>query len=148
MSWGSGYRAHTPVPLVVIRWLVRWLMPLLTVIEGEGLLDHAAALGKYTLERLGKFQAEHPVIKRVDGKGLMVGVEMADANGEPIPEFRNQIESRCFMNGLLTLGCGTSAMRIAPPLVITEDEMAHGLDIMEHIIADLEEEYASELGFA
>ncbi len=120
----------------------------LEVIEGEGLLEHTARLGEYTQERLNKFQQNHPVIRRVDGKGLMIGVEVADANGKPRPDFRNQIEARCFLNGLLTLGCGTSAMRVAPPLVITEEQMEQGLDIMEHVIAQLEEEQAGQLGFA
>ncbi len=112
----------------------------LDVIESEGLLDHAAELGEYTLSRLQAFKNDHPSIKRVEGKGLMIGVEFAGPDGKGIPAFRDEIANRCFLNGLLTLGCGSSAMRIAPPLVISCEQMEQGLDIMERVIADLEEE--------
>lgn len=110
------------------------------VIESEGLLENATKLGQYTIERLGRFKAAHPSIARVDGRGLMIGVEFANASGKPFPEFRNEIENRCFLNGLLTLACGTSTLRIAPPLVITQEQMQEGLDILEHVIAEVEEE--------
>lgn len=120
----------------------------LEVIEGEGLMESATRLGDYTVERLTKFKANHPVIKRVEGKGLMVGVEFADANGKEAADFRNEVETQCFLNGLLTLGCGTSSMRVAPPLIINREQMEQGLDILERMIATLEEEWADRLGFA
>jgi 4-aminobutyrate aminotransferase len=116
------------------------------IIEEEGILEQVAKLGEYTLERLTKFMADHPSIKRVEGKGLMIGMEFAGPNGDPIPDFRNKIADQNFLDGLLTLACGTSAMRIAPPLIITEEQMKHGLDIMEHSIAMLEEELWDTLG--
>jgi 4-aminobutyrate aminotransferase len=116
------------------------------VIEGEGLLDHAAALGEYTLERMGAFKANHPSLKRVEGLGLMIGVEFTDANGQPIPAYRDEIVDRCFLNGMLTLACGTSALRIAPPLVISREQLAQGLDILEYVIAEVEEEQWENTG--
>lgn len=113
----------------------------LDVIEGEGLMDSANKLGEYTLKRLNKFKADHPSIKRVEGKGLMIGVEFADPHGNPIPEFRDMVEAKAFLNGLLMLGCGTSAMRIAPPLVINQEQMELALDIFERVIAQTEEEH-------
>jgi 4-aminobutyrate aminotransferase len=118
----------------------------IAVIEGEGLLANAAALGEYTLGRLGRFKSVHPSISRVDGRGLMIGVEFSDAYGKPLPKFRNEVESRCFLNGLLTLACGTSTLRIAPPLVINQGQMEEGLDILERVIAEIEEELWESLG--
>lgn len=116
------------------------------VIEGEGLLEHAHELGEYVLERMTAFKAQHPSIKRVEGKGLMIGVEFADAAGELYPKFRDQVVDQCFLNGLLSLGCGTSAVRIAPPLVITKEQIASGLDILERSIAQVEEEFWEQSG--
>lgn len=118
------------------------------VIEGEGLLESVASLGNYTVERLNRFKSAHPSITRVDGRGLMLGVEFADANGKPLPKFRNQVETNCFLNGLVTLACGTSTLRIAPPLVINREQLEQGLDILERVIADLEEEQWESLAQA
>jgi 4-aminobutyrate aminotransferase len=116
------------------------------IIKEEGLLEQVTKLGDYTLERLTAFMADHPSVKRVEGKGLMIGVEFAGPTGDPIPDFRNKIADQNFLDGLLTLACGTSTLRIAPPLVITEDQVKHGLDILEHSIAMLEEELWDTLG--
>jgi 4-aminobutyrate aminotransferase len=109
------------------------------VIESEGLLERAAGLGSYTTERLTAFQKSHPSIRRLDGKGLMLGVEFVDQDGKLSPAFRDHVVNECFLNGLLTLACGKSSVRIAPPLVITKDEMVAGLDILEYAIAKMEE---------
>ncbi len=116
------------------------------ILEGEGLLEKAHELGEYTIERLTAFKTNHPSIKRVEGKGLMVGVEFADAQKNPIPAFRDQVVDQAFLNGLLSLGCGTSTVRIAPPLVITKEQIATGLDILEMSIATMEEEHWEKLG--
>jgi len=42
--------------------------------------------------------------------------------------------------GLLLLGCGTSTIRVAPPLCITRQEIDEGLEIMEEAIYVSEEE--------
>jgi 4-aminobutyrate aminotransferase len=113
----------------------------LEVIEQEGLLENAASVGGYALERLERFRQNHPSISRVEGRGLMIGVEFSDPNGQPLNEFRDEIEAQCYLNGLLMLGCGASTVRIAPPLMINQETMSDGLDIFEQVIATLEEEH-------
>lgn len=135
-AWIPGAHASTfggnPVSCAVA-------MATIDVLEGEGLLQHVVDLGVYTQGRLKKFMADHPSVVRVEGKGLMIGVEFAK-DGKPIPGFRNDVADRAFLNGLLSLGAGTSTMRIAPPLVISREQMEEGLDILERVIAQLEEE--------
>jgi 4-aminobutyrate aminotransferase len=111
------------------------------VIEDENLLQHVTDLGKYTVDRLQRFMTSHPSIRRVEGKGLMIGVEFVDQHGKLSGEFRNHVVNECFLNGLLTLAAGKSAVRIAPPLVISRAQMEDGLDILEHSIARVEEDY-------
>ncbi|TVR19019.1 MAG: aminotransferase class III-fold pyridoxal phosphate-dependent enzyme [Anaerolineaceae bacterium] len=110
------------------------------VLENEGLLESATRLGEYTMNRLNEFKQDHPSVARVEGKGLMIGVEFTDPHGQPIPQFRDEVANRAFLKGLISLGAGASTMRIAPPLVITESLMREGLDILESCIAELEEE--------
>jgi 4-aminobutyrate aminotransferase len=109
------------------------------VLFNEGGMQNAAELGDYALERLTKFMTDHPSVKRVEGKGLMIGVEFVGPDGAESADFRNRVVDECFLNGVLTLGAGSSTLRVAPPLVITKDEFAYGLDVLERSIAKLEE---------
>jgi acetylornithine/N-succinyldiaminopimelate aminotransferase len=61
----------------------------------------------------------HPAIKEVRGKGLMLAIELESF------EFNKEVIDRCIENGVVVdwfLHCSNS-MRIAPPLIITEDEI-------------------------
>ncbi len=111
----------------------------LNIIE-EGLLDSVSELGNYTYKRLSAFMQDHPSMSRVDGKGFMLGMDFVDADGEPLPAFRDEIVNRCYLNGLLTLACGTSGIRFAPALIINRELIDEGLDILEHCIASVEED--------
>jgi 4-aminobutyrate aminotransferase len=136
-KWVSGAHASTfggnPLACAVASETIE-------IIKDEGLLASITKLGEYTLKRLSAFKANHPCVKRVEGKGLMIGVEFADAQGKQIPSFRDKVVEAAYLNGLLTLGCGASAVRIAPPLVITRELIEEGLDILEMSIAAVEEE--------
>lgn len=113
----------------------------LDVIEEEGLLHHAAALGEYGIGRLSEFMKSHPSIVRVDGRGLMIGIEFLTPDGKPAAKFRDEVVDHAFLHGLVTLACGASTLRICPPLVIRRDEFERGLDILERVIAHCEETY-------
>ncbi len=117
----------------------------ISVIEEENLLANATARGAQAITRLSALQAHHPYIVRVEGKGLMVGVEFRDAKGKPASAFRDEIVNKAYLHGLLTLAAGSSVIRIAPPLVITEAQMAQGLDILERAIAETAEAHAELL---
>jgi len=110
------------------------------VIKDESILENVTELGNYTMERLQKFMTDHPSITRVDGKGYMIGIDFSDNAGNPYPEFRNEVVDKAYLNGLLTLGCGTSGVRFAPPLVLKKELLEEGLDILERAIAQTEEE--------
>ena len=112
----------------------------IAVLEEEGWLDSVRTLGEYTCDRLTKFMDSHPSMTRVDGMGFMIGMDFATVDGKPAPEFRDEVVNKCYLKGLLTLGCGTSGIRFAPPLVLTRELLEEGLDILEHAIAETEEE--------
>ena len=61
-------------------------------------------------------------------------------HGKPAPEFRDEVVNKCYLKGLLVLACGSCGIRFAPPLVITRELIDEGLDILEHAIAETEEE--------
>jgi len=108
----------------------------------EKYLANAAEVGDYMKDALEEIQARHTSIGDVRGKGLMIGVEFVkDKNTkEPNEEIRNMIEHTAFEHGLLTLGCGRSTMRFAPPLCITKKEVDEGLEIFEEAVTMSEKE--------
>jgi 4-aminobutyrate aminotransferase len=70
----------------------------------------------------------------------MIGVEVVrDRFGrEPDPERRERILGEAFRRGLLLLGCGKSTIRLAPPLVVDEEDAATAAAILEESIAAVE----------
>ena len=108
----------------------------------DGFLANAASVGEYTLDALEEIMVRHNSIGQVRGIGLMIGVEFVkDRNTkEPDNELRDRIVQLAYERGLLALGCGKSAIRISPPLNITENEMDAGLEILEEAITLAERE--------
>jgi len=117
----------------------------LDVIAEENLLAHVTDIGETALKRLRAFAKSHPSITRVDGLGCMIGIDFYAPDGSSLPKFRDEVVDRCYLNGLLTLGCGSSGVRFAPPLVLNHDLLNEGLDILEHAIASVEEDMWAEV---
>ena len=115
------------------------------------LAGNAAARGAQALAGLADLMAKHPIIGDVRGRGLMFGFELvADrATRAPFPPARkvsSLIEAAALRHGLVTYPCtGTIAggpgdmMLLAPPLVITEQEMAEVLAILDLAVGEVEE---------
>jgi len=87
----------------------------------SGFMQNAAEVGSYTLEKLSEMQTRHPSIGSVRGIGLMIGIEFVKdrETREPAEELRDKVVDYAFNRGLLTLGCGTSVIRVSPALCIT-----------------------------
>jgi 4-aminobutyrate aminotransferase len=109
----------------------------------EEYLQNATDVGTYTLDALEEIATRHPTIGDVRGIGLMIGVEFVanQFTKEPAHDLRDQIVNNAFERGLLTLGCGTSSIRISPPLNISKAEVDQGLEIFEEAIAIAEREF-------
>jgi 4-aminobutyrate aminotransferase len=101
------------------------------LLEG-GLMANAKARGDELLPGLRALQARYArLITDVRGIGLMIGVEF-DTH-----EHAAAVEWACFQRGLLTLECGHSVIRMAPPLVLTEAEAATGLKLFGEAVAEV-----------
>jgi 4-aminobutyrate aminotransferase len=105
-------------------------------------MQNAADVGEYALDALEEIRARHPSIGDVRGIGLMIGVEFVKdrTTKEYDQDLRDRIVNLAFDRGLLTLGCGKSAIRISPPLSISRAEMDEGLKIFEEVITIAERE--------
>jgi 4-aminobutyrate aminotransferase len=111
----------------------------LDLIEDE-YMTNAAEMGDYILDALAEMQMRHPSIGDVRGRGLMIGVEFVNdcETKEPAKELRDEVVHALFQRGLLTLGCGRSTVRIAPPLMIEQPLVDEGLEIFENELTNAE----------
>jgi 4-aminobutyrate aminotransferase len=139
MTWKPGQQGSTfgGSPLACAASLAT-----LDVIEREHLLDNAARQGEYLLDALAEMQARHPTIGDVRGKGLMIGVEFVlDKHTKAIAhDHAENIVTKCFEQGMLTLPCGKSSIRLSPALNITRDLIDESLMIFEEAITAAERE--------
>ncbi|MBN1675565.1 MAG: aspartate aminotransferase family protein [Kiritimatiellae bacterium] len=111
------------------------------VIEQEGLLAHAAELGRFFEKRLAKMKAEHPIIGDVRNKGCLLGVELVKdrVSKEPFDEAGARVYQRAFGKGLAWIPAG-HILRMSPPIIMEEDVAARGMDIIDEAIGDVERE--------
>jgi 4-aminobutyrate aminotransferase len=133
MRWNDGGHGSTfggnPVSVAAA-------LATLTLLEG-GLIDNSARIGERLIGRLRERLARHAVVGDVRGLGLMIGVEIvADRQSRrPAPELRARILDEAFRRGLLLLGCGKSTIRLAPPLIIDEEDAFTAAAILDDAIA-------------
>jgi 4-aminobutyrate aminotransferase/(S)-3-amino-2-methylpropionate transaminase len=109
----------------------------LDVIEEEGLLDRARIIGERIRQRIGGLQGAFGAIGDVRGVGAMIGIEFVREGGrEPNPEAVAAIVAHARDHGLLLLPTGThgNVIRLLPPLTLSDEELAEGLETLEGAI--------------
>lgn len=113
----------------------------LQYLEDNNLQENAARQGKRFLDKLASFAETSPMIGEVRGKGLMIGIELVDADGKaPNVNAVAEIMERTKEGGLL-IGRGGfygNVIRMAPPLTVTETEIDEGFDILVEAIRAVE----------
>jgi len=109
------------------------------VLVEERLPENATKMGEYALKRLEEMKDQHKIVGDVRGRGLMIGVELVK-DRETKERFLDldDILIRAHKRGLILLPCGINSVRVAPPLIITREQMEKGLDILEQSISAVE----------
>jgi hypothetical protein len=117
----------------------------LDILERERLVERAALMGERALARLQELRAR-PHVGDVGGRGLLLAVELvADTSTRrPFPRAERRAEAlaaRAFAEGLIvypTAGCATGtegdAVMLAPPLVVSEDELDEMIAILDRAL--------------
>ena len=146
MDWKPGSHASTyggnPVAIAAA-------MATLKVLENGGMAN-AAKVGDAMMRRLKEWPEKHPIVGEVRGRGLMIGIEIVKdrQTREAAGEWRNQIETLAYERGLLVLGCGETTIRLAPPLILKQEEADVALDILEECIGLVEDRQVPSLAAA
>lgn len=99
----------------------------LDVLQEEGLVERSEELGRYFLERILDFQ--FPFFEEVRGRGLWVGLQV-----DPDRVSARRICEKLMQKGLLAKETHVTTIRLAPPLVITKQEIDHALMEIEAVL--------------
>jgi 4-aminobutyrate aminotransferase / (S)-3-amino-2-methylpropionate transaminase / 5-aminovalerate transaminase len=106
----------------------------LQVIEEEGLMARAEQVGKTLRARWEEVAQDVPQIGEVRGVGAMVGVEFVQAREtkEPAGDFVGSMVERAMQRGVVAVSCGPyhNVLRHLVPLVISDEELDEGLDVL------------------
>ncbi|MFD8074542.1 4-aminobutyrate--2-oxoglutarate transaminase [Streptomyces sp. NBC_00510] len=100
----------------------------------------ARRIGEIMLGRLRGMQEKFEIIGEVRGRGAMIAIELVEPGGKnPNAAATAAVAKACHAEGLVVLTCGTygNVLRFLPPLVIGEDLLNEGLDIIEGALARL-----------
>ena len=97
------------------------------------LLANARRIETVIREKLEPLVQELAVIAEVRGRGAMMALELVRPGTlEPAPELAKAVAARCHSLGVILLVCGTygNVIRLLPPLVIGEELLVEGLDVL------------------
>ena len=119
-------------------------LAVLDSIESDGLLERAERVGQVLASRLRDLAGRFPLIGEVRGRGAMVAMELVEDRGTKAPAkaAASRLIEGCYRQGVVVLKAGTydNVIRFLPPLTIEEGLLAEGIDVVEKVLATLEEE--------
>ncbi|ETX04172.1 MAG: taurine--pyruvate aminotransferase [Candidatus Entotheonella gemina] len=115
----------------------------IAIMQDEGIVDNAAAMGTYMREQLEQLRS-HPTVGDVRGIGLLLGVELVKdkTSKEKFPMESEEVKTlnELFIeNGLLTRA--THIISLSPPLCINRGEVDRIVDILDRSLTAFESKY-------
>jgi 4-aminobutyrate aminotransferase/(S)-3-amino-2-methylpropionate transaminase len=114
-------------------------LAVMEVFEEEYLLDRAKALGTRLKVHLDQFKDDYEIVGDVRGLGPMMAMELVKdrETKAPAADEAKALVKYCHDRGLLVLACGTygNVIRLLMPLVLSEDQLSKGLEIINDALA-------------
>ncbi len=133
-AWAFGHYTHEKNPVTA-----RAALTTLEIIEDEGLVERAAALGAHALERLQDMMDRHTLIGDVRGRGLLMGVELVPDRETRAPANAAAEEAfyRALGRGLSFKVSMGNVLTLSPPLTIARAELDRALDILDESLGEV-----------
>jgi acetylornithine/N-succinyldiaminopimelate aminotransferase len=100
-------------------------------INQPGFLDDVRRKGEVLRKALEALRAKSPRVGELRGMGLLQGFEYRSEGADDVAALLARLRDK----GLLALRSGSNVLRIAPPLVIGEDEIERGVDIIREALS-------------
>ena len=117
------------------------VIAVLEIMENDKLVENTNKIGAIFEKRLNQIKEKGPVIGDVRGMGLVYGIELVKdkETKEPSRELTVKAMDLVAEHGVLigSVGVFGNVIRVAPPLVISEEEANESLDIMETVLMKL-----------
>jgi taurine--2-oxoglutarate transaminase len=138
---GSTYAGHPLACAAALACLEEY--------ETQGLIPHARRMGEVLFEQLGALARRHPCVGDVRGKGLLACLELVQPGGGKTPLVPPNVDSlvplqirrRAWEEGVHLLARG-SLIVLAPPLIITAEQIAEGAAKLDRVLTWVEETVA------
>ncbi|HEY3645875.1 MAG TPA: ornithine--oxo-acid transaminase [Gammaproteobacteria bacterium] len=108
----------------------------LQVLEDEKLAARSAELGAHLMDKLSTLKS--PLIKSLRGKGLFVGIEIDPKQGRA-----REVCERLMAHGILSKETHETVVRLAPPLVITREQIDWSVERIAEVLKDMALKVAS-----
>lgn len=111
----------------------------LDVFEKQSLVSNAQERGAQLFQRLNVLCDAYRCFDDLRGKGLMLGLEIAEGRDRARPDIAERLTAAAEERGLLLLRCGThgQVVRWLPPLVVTAEEIDDAIDRFAAAAADV-----------
>ena len=112
-----------------------------TILE-ENLVQNSQTVGAWLLDRLREMEPRYSFMGRIQGRGLLIGVELVQdkKSKEPLSGRAGQAIFQLGLDAEIILMISSSALRINPALTISRQEADQGLEILEKIFDKVEQE--------
>ncbi len=101
----------------------------LAIVNQSGFLAEIARKGEFIRNSVAAWR--HPLVKQIRGEGLMIGIDI-DIDAWPVLE-------AALAKGLLLLSAGPKTLRMLPPYIISDEEIAEGLGLLKHVLDGVKE---------
>jgi 4-aminobutyrate aminotransferase len=134
-DYAFGHYTHEKNPVTAAAALAT-----LEVIEREQLVDNAARVGAYAIERLQAMKRRHRAIGDVRGRGLLLGVELVtdrDAK-RAAPDAAERVLYAALSRGLSFKTTMGNVLTLTPPLITTREQMGRALDILDECLGSVD----------
>jgi 4-aminobutyrate aminotransferase / (S)-3-amino-2-methylpropionate transaminase / 5-aminovalerate transaminase len=122
-------------------------LAVLDIFEREDLSGRARELGDRFQARARSWQKRWPIIGDVRGLGAMQAIELVRSREtcEPAASETKQIVRHCYEHGLITLSAGSygNVIRVLVPLIVSNEQMDEGLDLLEAALQAVSEKMSS-----
>ena len=129
----SGRRRLTGRRSAAIRWRARRPWPPSTCSRRAASGTGPRPVGRQIMSQLREACRGNSAVVDIRGIGLMIGIELVSG------EVAADVQRRCFDAGALLLVCGThdQVIRLVPPLTISDDEIALGIEILSTALREV-----------
>ncbi len=133
-AYALGHYTHEKNPVTAAAALAT-----LDIIEREQLVENAARVGAYALERLHEMKSRHRLIGDVRGRGLLMGVELVTdrTTKAPAGEAAERVLYAALSRGLSFKTSMGNVLTLTPPLITTREQMSQALDILDQCLSEV-----------